>query len=88
MQHNGTCGHCGTTVNPDFNTCKGCGATWKANINAFHSIVLLLCLFGWFVGAAVCFLGTGMPVAGIIIIGLTTLLWRKVMRNPKFAWFR
>lgn len=88
MQHDNTCGHCGTPVNTGFNTCKACGAMWKAKVNGFHGFIFLACIFGWFVGVMFLFVGKGGEIGGVVVIVLATLLWRKFMRNPGYAWFR
>jgi len=45
------CGFCGTNINPGFNTCTGCGATYKKVMgclgNLISAVAIVLLVFGF-----------------------------------------
>lgn len=97
--HGGQCGHCGTIVPTGFNTCAGCGATWKMTASAADGrrflLGLLLAIGG--VGACIVVVVSGARgfelLQAVFVFGAAAALGVGLMRKAntaagRHAWMR
>jgi hypothetical protein len=102
MQHDGTCGHCGSTVRPGYNTCVGCQAMWKPNLGVVGGLIMglgrlvgLVAAFTVVVGLFSMDSSPGKPAhgpvllaAGVALFAVTYGLNRLAGKTALWGWVR
>lgn len=90
MQHDGTCGHCLTSVPPAATACTGCGAAWRTGRRGGKRFLAGGALVA--LGIALVFSPVGRlgPESGLgpLLLGALVLWWGTRANRRSWAWYR
>jgi hypothetical protein len=88
------CGFCGTNINPGFNTCAGCGATYKKVMGCFGNIISGVAVILLFFGLMATILGVALKEfaggvwIGIPMIGVAVGILYAAVKTARYQWIR
>lgn len=88
------CGFCGTNINPGFNTCTGCGATYKKVSGCFGNLISAFAVMLFFFGFMVIIFSLGIKAfaaglwIGIPLIVASVGIICLAAKKAQYQWVR
>jgi uncharacterized membrane protein (DUF485 family) len=79
------CGFCGTDINPGFNTCTGCGATYRKTLPLLANLVVAFAIF-LFLAALLVMASTSVSRGIFMAVVAVVIVWL-MLKTGRYKWF-